>query len=80
MLLMLIMEHVAYTTYKTCTSSDWSTVVEIFDRQAAIGSLRCSDEPVASALQGPCKCWSYACLLLNFIGNTDNAHRKQDAY
>ena len=56
---MLIMEHVAYA-------------VEILNCRAAIGSLLCSDEP---ALQGLCQCWSYACLLLNFIGKS--AHLKQ---
>ena len=72
---MLIMEHVAYATYGTCRASDRSTAVKILDRRAAIGSLRCSDEPVVPALQGLCQCWSFACLLLNFIEN--NAHRKQ---
>ena len=54
LLLVLIMEHVAYATYG-CRASDRSTAVEILDCLAAIGSLRCSDEPVVSALQGLCQ-------------------------
>ena len=58
-----------------CRASDQSTAVEILDRLAAIDSLCCSDEPGVSVLKGLRQCWSYAFLLLNFIGN--NAHQKQ---
>ena len=47
-----ILSHIG--TYGTCRASDQSTAVEILDRRAAIGSLRCTDntdEPVVSALQ-----------------------------
>ena len=61
---MRITEHVAHATDGICRALDRSTAVEILDRRAVIGSLSCSDEPVVSALQGLCQCWSYVCLLL----------------
>ena len=60
--------------YEPCRASDRSTDVELLDRWASIDSLLCSDEPGVSALQGLRQCWSYACLLLNLIGN--NVHWK----